>query len=595
MITCRVCHKEWNGEENGLVCPFCHTENTLSRAEIVELFHKGVSCEQDQKYPEALKRYRLAAECGYTQAKEAYARCLEDGIGTRQDHDKAIRFYREAAVAGSSRAAYRLSRLLTLSPKKGESSLFWLAVATVMGDNDAALTLWALPEEEEALAEWQIDDEARFAYLYRAAMAGDGRALLTLASAYRLGRRTPINLSAALWYYGAVSRTSLFSRLRFLFFRLRYRGIEPKKPVPPIIDYEDEKQRLLGESAMADGHFDIAFPLFLAAAEAKNPDAALRVAGCCLDGIGAPRDFEAAVRFYELAEQGGNIAASHALGAIYREKGDKKRAEEHYLLAASSGVPEYAYTMGRFYLELGTEEAMLEGLEWLEKAKGGRYAPAAEFLLELEAKGQEYYRMAVSAAEAGDVSEALSLYRTAVSYGNKDALSNLGYCMQKGIGCRPDMKGAATAYRLAATGSDAGRLNYALCLLRGTGVRRNFKEAEALLSRVGGSYKADAEALLASVAAGRERKRARRLYSRAAALYRTGDVPGALRLRIEAAKMGDPAAAYLIGCHFEFGDGVAPDRERAMHFYQSAVEAGLTSGQSRLKSGFLREKRRLGS
>jgi TPR repeat protein len=92
----------------------------------------------------------------------------------------------------------------------------------------------------------------------------------------------------------------------------------------------------------------------------------------------------------------------------------------------------------------------------------------------------------------------------------------------------------------------------------------------------------------------RDAKRAHRLYSAAAAVYHRGDVEGAIRLRLEAAKSGSARASYMIGCHFEFGDGVVLDRERAARWYESAANAGFLGGHARLKSGYLREKRKIG-
>ena len=79
----------------------------------------------------------------------------------------------------------------------------------------------------------------------------------------------------------------------------------------------------------------------------------------------------------------------------------------------------------------------------------------------------------------------------------------------------------------------------------------------------------------------------------AAAVYHRGDVEGAITLRLASAKGGCARAAYMIGCHFEFGDGVPQDRDRATRWYESAANAGFLGSHSRLKSGYLREKRRI--
>jgi TPR repeat protein len=353
----------------------------------------------------------------------------------------------------------------------------------------------------------------------------------------------------------------------------------------------------LGEEATTQGFCTTALRLYLLATEAGSIEGALRAASAYLGGVGTPPDREAAFRLYARAEERGSAEAGLALGRIYeREERDLAEAERHYLVAAECGMAEHQYILGDFYINHDKAgEGVRRAVPWLRRAAEGGCRPAAERLLGIDAHLAETYNRAVLAQEAGNVCEAFALYENAAALGHADALSNLGYCLQKGIGCTADLRAAATAYRDAvAAGSEAAIINLAVCYMRGYGVGRSFRRARELLLSAPKPYREAAKKLLLEMDTVRDAKRAHRLYSAAAAVYHRGDVEGAIRLRLAAAKCGSARAAYMIGCHFEFGDGVAPDRERAARWYESAASAGFLGGHARLKGGYLREKRKIG-
>ncbi len=581
MMTCRNCKKEWNYEDAGVVCPFCRTRNDPGAEEAAALYHKGVCCEQDRKFAEAQKRYRIAAEAGLPAAEEAYARCLEEGIGGRPDPSRAVAFYRMAAEHGSARAAYRIYRCLAANsrlPEQHGSADFWLRVAVALGDSDAIVC---------SAFQDGISDEERLYRLHHAAMTGSAKAIRRLAHCYRVGLGTIRSIPAALWYYAAAPHKFAF------FFRLIYRRYTPEKPPQPILPDMAERLLALGEEALGYGLFALAYRLFLLAAERDCLRAKCRLADCYADGIGVAANRRQAIEWYTLAEQDGSIEAAAVLGRLYSDS-DPAAAREHYRRAAESGVPEYCHRYGEFLLTKGRSPDLLTAARCFRTAAEAGYMPAKERLEEIEGRLNETYERAVAESRAGNVMEAFALYRSAGELGHADALCNYGYCLQKGIGCTVDLRAAADAYRRAVeAGSEAARLNLALCSLGGLGTRRDFRRAEALLRSVSASYTAEAERLLAQMQAQRQRKRAARLYAAATVVYRRGDVAGALELRLKAARMGSARAAYAIGCHFEFGDGVATDRERANRFYESAAAAGFSGSRARLKSGYLKQKRLL--
>ncbi|MBR7095993.1 MAG: sel1 repeat family protein [Clostridia bacterium] len=588
MITCHRCHTEWDYEELGLSCPSCHVPNRPDAAEAAALFHRAVTHEQDKRYEEAFRRYALLAEAGYPEGEEAYARCYEEGIGTPRDASRAADGYLDAAEHGSVRAAYRLFRLLRARPRLADgrgTAIFWLRAAEGLGSPDAAYALATSGER------YGLTEDERLAFLYTAARRGHERATRRLSRLYRRGKLLPRDPAAALWVYNTLPHPH---PLRLFVWRLL--GVtEPREPAPIVTPDRAAVLHSPGDEAARGGFYTTALRLFLLAVNEGSVEATCRAAAAYREGLGTSVETDTAIALYRRAEEAGSSEAALWLGRIFeKDKKDLAEAERHYVTAAEGGVAEHAYVLADFYLshdEAG--EGVRSAMPWLRAAAGGGCLPAADRLSGIEVLLTETYDRAVEALRAGNVREAFSLYRSAAALGHADSLSNLGYCYQKGLGCTADLHAAATAYREAvAAGSKAACFNLAVCYINGYGIGRDYRAARALLADVDEAYREAADRLLAAMDEVRAEKRAHRLYSAAAAVYHRGDVDGALRLRLEAAKGGSARACYVIGCHFEFGDGVPLDRDKAARWYETAAEGGYAGSRSRLKGGYLREKRR---
>ena len=370
---------------------------------------------------------------------------------------------------------------------------------------------------------------------------------------------------------------------------------EAREPSPIVTPDRGGALYALGCEAARGTFYTTALRLFLLAVNEGSVEAACRAAAAYREGLGTPTEIDTAIALYRRAEEAGSSEAALWLGRIFeKEKKDLAEAERHYITAAEGGVAEHAYVLADFYLSHDVEgEGVRSAMPWLRAAAGGGCLPAADRLSGIEVLLAETYDRAVEAQKAGNVREAFSLYRSAAALGHADSLSNLGYCYQKGLGCSADRKAAAASYREAvAAGSKAARLNLAVCYINGYGVGRDYQKARALLLDMDEAYREAADDLLSAMDEVRAAKHAHRLYSAAAAVYHRGDVDGALRLRLEAAKGGSARACYVIGCHFEFGDGVPLDRDKAARWYETAAEGGYSGSRSRLKGGYLREKRR---
>lgn len=586
-MVCFFCRREFQMEENGLICPFCHRKNSLSPEVASTLYHKAVTYEQDKRYDEAASIYRLLYEAGNNDGCEAYARCLEYGIGVKIDLHRALACYRQAAERGSAHASLRIARILSSTPSLSQrpiSPLFWVRTAAAFGSAEGYYLLY-----REGGRLGLSEEERRFA-LTEAAHSGYRPALSRLASLYRKGAFGAIEPEIALWCYRQIPHAAPF-------FRLANRNLTPKKP--PRFPLADHASYLLslGEEAAEERVPTVSLRLFLMAVEEGSIEAATRAADCYLEGIGTTKSLEDAIRLYGMAERGGSAVAALQLGRLFeREKGERKAAEPHYRFAAEHGDGEYAYIAAEFYLSGEESDAVRRAMPYLRRAADNGILPAIDRLRTLESSINELYNRALDAQYAGEAQTAYALYEKAAMQGHADALCNLGTCRRRGLGCVANARTAARAYEEAVeAGSLAARLNLALCYKNGWGVHRDFQKARALLRDLPAPYEKDAEKLLLEMDGAKERKKARRLYAAASAVYRRGDVAGAIYLRLCAAKKNYAPAAYVIGCHFEFGDGVDVDREKANLWYDKAALGGFEGGRARLKGGFLREKRRLDS
>ncbi len=584
-MQCKRCYREWDIEEGGLACPACHTQARPDTAELSALFRRAALSEQDKKYEEASRRYALLALAGVPEGEEGYAHCFEEGLGVARDLARAANGYLDAAEHGSARAAYRLGRLLARRPRlaagRGTASL-WLRTAAALGNQDAAWFLYRRGKR------YGLSQDARRALLYGAACASHLPSVRRLTRIYLLEK----DPAAALAVYRKLPapRRSVLLAFRFLF----------RDPTPAVLPAPCPMTAgdllLLGEEALSGGFAATSLRLLLLAAGQGSVAAATLVAKAYHEGIGTHPDLSLAIDFYRRAMNAGSVAAALALGRVMeKEMGNLPEAEACYIRAAEAGGAEHQYHLAEFYLNgEAVEGGVRRAIPWLRRAASGGSLPAAEKLEGIDARLSDTYRRAVEAQRAGNVHEAFALYEGAAALGHAASLSNLGYCLQKGIGCQRDEKAAARAYREAvAQGSEVARVNLAVCCINGLGTARDFSAARRLLTGLSEAYSDAAAPLLASLEEKAKKKKAERLCTRAAAAYHSGRTEEALRLRLAAAKAGSARAAYMLGCHFEFGDGVPLDRGKAAAWYEAAASAGFIDEGSRLKSGHLKSSRRL--
>jgi TPR repeat protein len=75
-----------------------------STAQRDEAFRKGEEFKKNNKYSEAMRSYRAAADQGHAQAQVEIGNLYGEGQGVAQNHAEALRWFRMAAERGNAEA-----------------------------------------------------------------------------------------------------------------------------------------------------------------------------------------------------------------------------------------------------------------------------------------------------------------------------------------------------------------------------------------------------------------------------------------------------------------------------------------------------------
>lgn len=132
----------------------------------------------------------------------------DDGLGVDEDLDRALGYYREAALAGSRSAAYRLGLIYLRDPRMAtdtEEARYWLSRAALAGDKDAAALLNRLTDKVAGSGGMQevesllLADKSQKAVALLQELVGDGdaAAMNRLAWIYESGVHVDKDLSRA--------------------------------------------------------------------------------------------------------------------------------------------------------------------------------------------------------------------------------------------------------------------------------------------------------------------------------------------------------------------------------------------------------------
>ncbi len=582
------------------ICPTCGFVQSKAEETILGWYDDAQRAEDERRYEIAAEYYKNAADMGLLAAQLAYGRLLESGRGVKKSIERAKEYYRSAAAYGEAEAALALSKLLKNQSahaedgKSTENAAFFLRVAAELGSAEAQYLL------AEAYRHGDIpsEGEAQVAYWYaESAKAGYPDAAIKAGELYLSGGVSGATEEHAKWFF---EQAQMIGNNRVAARYLsRLRGIEAKKPPEMIPVNHPASLCDLAQSAERAGDNAIAFSLYGLSAESGYVRALYRLGLCYENAIGTLMDMESAVSYYQQAADGGSIEALLQLASCYRygrgTAPDEAKAFSYYLKAAEKSNPRAQYIVGECYLngELTAQNLRL-AIMWLERAAIKGHHEAISSVNALHETMSDIYNQAIEYQNNGDGAEALRLYIMLSEMGHAAAQCNAGFCYQTGFGCTKDAKRAISYYRAAAeSGSTVAKYNLALCYSRGIGTRLDFIRARELLLECQKEGYRPATDTLEQMNRQHQAKIGRRLYSASTVVYRRGDVEEAIRILVEAAKHGSLRATYMLACHFEFGDGVPRDMERADALYAAAAAAGLDASHGNLKNGYMRERKLL--
>ena len=576
-------------------CPNCATGNALTHSERQALWDKVYAAEKIKDDVVRAQVLLSLAEQGDPKAEFEYAECLYAGRGVKQSRDEALLWYKVSAGKMHPTAAYRLAVFLK-DEKYGNNQsqvFFWLRVSAELGDPNAAYELSRVYEQGIGT---EASHRHALLWLMRAAKAGHTGAAFSLVKMYDKGEGVEKNVPAARYFADMIPSPNMIQRL-YLMKLGKGEGCAPAEASLSLLQEESMK---LANDAYAAGEYEIAANIYYLAAVKGDPYASYALGVCYEKGNGVPKSESEARRRYALAADKGCVEAFVKLGNCAKDgiggEVDLSLALSSYEKAAEAGNAEACFALAEAYRNGTLCAARLpEALRYYDKAVAlGHEAAKAEADKIREAVGAVYEK-GLSALNAQDYPKAHRSLSLAMEMGHAGAAYLLGTMYEEGRGVAPNCKRAADAYRTAASAGNLAAI-YRLGVLysEGRGVVCDYAAANRLLGVAAKQNYGNAKAIMEELRRRKHKKAARKVYSISSVLYRRGEVTEAIRFRMMSAKLGNERAMFMLGCHFEFGDGLPMDREKAAAWYARAQKAGFSHrAGSDPKGGFLRARKAL--
>ena len=594
-MKCKKCGFEWEPHGENMNCPACSTRNALTQNECDALWEEVYRAERIKDHALRAKTLLALAEQDDAKAQYLYGECLFYGSGVTESREDALLWYKSAAAHMHPAAAYRLAICLSDS-RYGNNQrqvIFWLLVAAEFGDPDAALELSRIHESGNGV---EPSHRLALTWLARSAKMGSADAAFRLTKMYASGDGVAKNPDAARYFAAMIKAPSVLQRVYLL-------TLGKGDAVPPedlAITPSLEEGLTLAHRAEAQAEYDIAARLYYLGAVKGNADAIYSLGYCYERGVGVPKSESEARRRYGIAAERGSVEALLRLADCARNgiggEIDLALALSSYERAAESGNAEALYRLAESYKNGSfTKESLPMALSYYERAAEKGHKEATEALSRLREAIGTVYDKGVAADAEGDLPTALRFFTLASGMGHTAASYALGVAYEEGRGTAPDMKRAVAAYRVAAEKGHLGAIyRLGVAYSEGRGVVCDYRTAKRLLSITAKQgYERSAE-ILEKMRQQKHKKAAQKIYSISSVLYRRGELTEAIRFRTLAAKLGNVRAMFMLGCHFEFGDGLPMDREKANAWYTRAQRAGFrTRAGADPKGGFLRAKKAL--
>ncbi|MBP3437313.1 MAG: SEL1-like repeat protein [Clostridia bacterium] len=592
-MKCKKCGTEWATTGESLSCPRCETVAVLSQKEQQFLWEEIKKAEQLQDRALRTECLQTLAAFGNKKAQYLYGEALRTGDGTEKNVTNAVVWYKAAAKQLYAPAAYQLFCCLRDYSFGSSKRLntFWLRVAAEFGSVDAAYELSRCYESGDGV---EVSHRYALFWLTRAAKGGNREAVFKLAKMYATGSGVEKNLPVA---RELAEGASVRSISEFLFIKKLGKGT--KAPIPDIdIPTREEDRFALGLQADQEAEPEIAANMYYLCVRAGNVNANYHLACCYAEGRGVEKDPEEARRRFAIAADEGKSTEAMMKLADYMLHGiggevDKEGGVAYYERAADQGEAEAAYLLAQEYHH-GENSDMGMAYRWYERASAMHHEKAKQEFAILTEKISILYENAISAQQAEEYEKAIKLYTLAAKLGHANSCYRLAQMFQNGIGTKKNMRSAVHYYKEATKQGHLGAV-YCLgvCYFKGDGVVCDYAVANRLLTIAAKQNYGDARTILEEMKRRRHIKTGRKFYSVSTVLYRRGEIVEAIRFRSIAAQLGYARAMFVMGCHYEFGDGVPLDRDRAGAWYTRAAKAGFNGEKGNIKGGFLHARKEL--
>ena len=582
MIKCKNCGglSEYKGESH---CPNCREEYTVTPLEATDMMKEARAALRSRDYETARENIHFLANRGILDAEREYGAMLEKGKILPKDLDLASKYYLSAARKNDPHSAYKYSCLTAKVDEK--ASAFWLAYAAIIGSKEA------FPKAAEMYRHMGDEDTATY-YYSMAADCDDTHAIVTMAKRYYNGIGTNPSESHAKWYMDRLTIPPIYAfRLKFIL-----RKATSAEPPKPVFLHRDAVLRRLNRDAERLGFAEARLKLARLLSENSDPQALYTLGTLLAEGIGGPVNPKEAIIALEQAQAGGSSDAAKYLGDMFVSgkivPRDIQRALEHYDHATSLGYSSAYEAMGDIFREGDLVPCNIAYAIELYKTGGNMGDEnCRNKAIELIAERERLYKMAMS-LENTEPERAFDALSLSAAMGYVPSHRELGRFYENGIGTKKERRGAFFWYNFAVKKGDMDALyDLGRCYARGIGTAFDFDRAMDTLTKAMryGSSKAKDE--FKRLSENKTRALSRQLFSKAMRLIYQQKYRDARAILEVCHEVGDPQAAYTLGCMYEFGLGGYTDREGAKALYEYSYREKFRDPRQEYKLKILRMTR----
>ena len=350
----------------------------------------------EKNYIEAHKWYEQAANEYYAVAQYMLGIMYTDGLGIKQDLDKANFWFKKAygqynkkAEQGDSISQFRLAQMYQYGQgvqQDLEKARYWYEKAAKQGNSNAQLALDNI-------------NLSSFQYLYeRATKQGDANAQFRLAQMYENGQDVQQDSEKARYWYEKAANQG-----------------------------NSNAQYHLGYSYYIQKDYKTAFYWLEKSANQNNADAQDWLGVLYKEGQGVPQDLKKMREWYEKAANQGHAQAQYHLGVVYQwglgvEKNIKK-GFEYFQKGANGGHEIAQHNVGAFYYERKAgKQDLAKAFYWFEKAANQGFDESQFLLGAMYENGESVNR---------NLEKARYWYEQATNQGHEKAKQRLNEIMKK--------------------------------------------------------------------------------------------------------------------------------------------------------------------